>query len=71
MKLLEKLSGWKTVLGYIAVHIFGAYPLVIGSFQKFLADPSKENAAEFIAQLILAFGVLDRVLKNVKKATAN
>lgn len=66
-EILAKLDGWKTILAYAAVHIFGAYPLLLGAINEVIANPKNKAAIiELLIQAALAFGVLDRLRKNLK-----
>lgn len=69
--ILKALTGWKTIIAYAAAHLFGAYPLVLGAFNKLIENPTnKAFIVEFIIQAALAFGVLDRLNRNLKVLNA-
>ncbi len=63
--LLKITEGWKTVLGYLALQLFGSYPLLLGSVKN-VAEDYKNPASwlEFAGQLLLAWGVAWRTGKN-------
>lgn len=68
-KLLNKLSGWKTVIGYVLLLIPGLsdHPMLLGAIEKVLREPSAQNLIELAIQLLLAAGVSHRVVKNLSK----
>ena len=65
--LLGKLSGWKTILGYLIAQFAGSYPMLMVAFTAWMADKSNQQAIEnLVGQLILAGGVFHKFIKNVK-----
>ena len=66
-KFWNLLSGWKTIIGYLAATLLGAYPMLIGAIEAALVDPSKKNLTELVIQAILGAGILDRVRKNLAR----
>jgi hypothetical protein len=62
-------NNWKTIIGYLLIQIpwFSENPLLATAVRDFLSDPtSPELIAQLIVNLLLAWGVIHRVFKNVK-----
>lgn len=69
-KLIANLDGWKSIIGYLLAQILGDFPLVLTAIQSWLANPSDKQAlANVIAQVVLAFGLSMRLIKNLTKRT--
>lgn len=67
MILPKKIDGWKTVLAYTVAQIGGSYPMVLGAYEAWQANPSDPTAiSNLIAQLGLAIGVGHRLVKNLR-----
>jgi hypothetical protein len=65
--LPKKVDGWKTVLAYTVAQVSGSYPMVLGAYAAWQANPSDPTAvSNLIAQLGLAVGVGHRVIKNLR-----
>lgn len=69
INLISKLSGWKTVIGYLLLQLplLNDNPMLKGATDAVLSDPSAANLAALVAQLLLAFGVLHRIEKNLRE----
>jgi hypothetical protein len=68
-KLITKLSGWKTIIGYVLLNLpfVTGNPMLKGAMQEVLNNPSSEVAwANLMAQAVLAVGIIHRVLKNLR-----
>lgn len=69
MNIWKTVSDWKTIIGYLILHVqwVTGNPMLWGALKVVMADPSSQNIANLIAQLILAIGVADRIRKNLLK----
>jgi hypothetical protein len=64
--ILGKLDGWKSILGYVLAQIFGDMPMLLAAINGFIANPKDPQAAlNLVAQLVLAFGLSHRAIKNI------
>ena len=66
--LLNKLNGWKTIIGVILAQIpwLTDHPLLIEAIKKFLADMDNPTAiGNLVIQILIAIGVLHRIVKNL------
>lgn len=68
-KIFALLNNWKTILGYILMTFPGLteYPMLRSAAEALKDNPNAQNIVNFVAQLLLATGVLHRVFKNFKK----
>ena len=67
--ILEKINGWKMVIGIILAQIpwFADKPWLIEAIEKFIANMSDPTAiGNLVIQILIAVGLLHRVVKNVK-----
>jgi len=75
MKLLKLLNNWKTALAYVAMSIpgLGDMPMLKGAVEALLnaiiaGAVTPQLVIDFVLQLLLATGVLHRVMKNINGA---
>jgi len=69
MKLISMVSGWKAVIGYLLTSIpfINDNAMLLGAAKEVASDPTSEKAwANLLAQIILALGIIHRVIKNFK-----
>lgn len=63
--VLKVTEGWKTVIGYVTLQLFGSYPLLLGAINRLLEDyRNPANWVEVAGHLLLALGVAWRAGKN-------
>jgi hypothetical protein len=66
--LFAKLSGWKTLLGYLIAQFAGSYPMLFDAFVAWKSNPGDVQAImNLIAQLAMAGGLFHVFIKNLKK----
>lgn len=63
---LDKINGWKTIVGYILLQIpwFAENPMLIEAIEKWIADMSNPQAiGELVLNILLAIGVIHKIAK--------
>lgn len=64
--ILGRLDNWKSILGYLLAQFFGDQPMLLAAINAFIANPKDPQVAlNLVAQLVLAFGLSHRAIKNV------
>lgn len=73
MNLFKLLNNWKTALAYVAMNIpgLGDMPMLKGAVEALINaiishTVTPQLVIDFVLQLLLATGVLHRVMKNLK-----
>lgn len=71
ISLLAKVSGWKSILGYLIAQFAGTQPLLMAAWVAWLANKQDPQAtANLVGQLLLAGGLFLRFIKNIKSIAA-
>lgn len=73
MKILKILLASKRVIAYILLNIqwITGNPMLWGALKAVYEDPSSQNIANLIAQIILATAVVDGVKKVIVASKSN
>ena len=71
MALWKLLSNWKMVIAYLLMNIpgLGAYPMLVEALHRVMEAPAPQAILNLAVQILLATGVLHRVLKNINGAS--
>lgn len=67
MNIFKILLTSKRLIAYILLNIqwITGNPMLLGAIKAAFEDPSSQNIANLIAQLVLAIGVIDGVRKSI------
>ena len=67
MNIFKILLNSKRLIAYILLNIqwITGNPMLLGAIKAAFEDPSSQNIANLIAQLVLAIGVIDGVRKSI------
>ena len=72
--VMRATSGWKRIIGYIALHVpfLGGNPILIDAIVKVIENPSDMAALQnLVINVILAVGMVDGVRKNLQTRQAS